>query len=585
MKNLIFKSSFREKLKMLLIAIGLMVTSLTSQMWAGNKRIYCKCAQSWWKTDGAAVAAHYWGGTGATTWPGTRMTALSGESDTWYIDVPDDNTSIIFVRVNGSGTIADWGAKTGDLSIGSTTNNFYTITSTSAVWGNPGVAGSWSNKQLTSTASLSASSTSITTAQTSTLTPSLSSNTAYNVIKSTSYSVTTNPGSAGSVTVAGVFSASAAGTYTVTATVTYNAVGFTGITKTATATKSITVTAAAETTHSVTITYKCGSTVVSTQTSQNIGEVTAASITAPTVTGYTFSNWTLGTGMSNQSGSTTANPISVKTLGSGNYTMQANYTEDLSSPWTLKGGTNVTGDNWATAHALTKKTGHSTENVAYYTANISSTNSGISGSADAWSFKVIKDGSTWYGLFASGSYWWERGTPANQPLTGEQNIQICADVAGTYEIKVDYSTATPKVTVTFPTKYTVTYSVAPSGAADAITTSPNVTSGGSVAAGTSVTFTHAAANTGYTWYRWEDGSGSSLGTGSTYTTTINANTTVVAKYTENDYNVTVNAGTGGSVASGSVTGHYSTKVTLPTATANPGYYVTKSLLLPRRQAR
>ena len=36
MKNLIFKSSFHEKLKMLLIAVGLVVTSLTSPMWGGD---------------------------------------------------------------------------------------------------------------------------------------------------------------------------------------------------------------------------------------------------------------------------------------------------------------------------------------------------------------------------------------------------------------------------------------------------------------------------------------------------------------------------------------------------------------------
>lgn len=268
-----------------------------------------------------------------------------------------------------------------------------------------------------------------------------------------------------------------------------------------------------------------------------IGNLTNVTITVPAgAAGYTYTggSWTLTGGVTLVSGSVTSPSITVKATGAGSAIFT--YAEDLSSPWVLKGGTNITGDNWATEHAMTKKTGHSTENVAYYTANISSTNSGISGSADAWSFKLIKN-SEWYGLFASGSYWWGRGTSANQPLTGEQNIQICADVAGTYEIKVDYTTATPKVTVTFPTKYTVTYSVSPSGAANAITTSPSVSSGGSVAAGTSVTFTHAAANTGYSWYRWENGSGSSLGTGSTYTTTINANTTVVAKYTAKKYTV------------------------------------------------
>lgn len=324
-----------------------------------------------------------------------------------------------------------------------------------------------------------------------------------------------------------------------------------------------------ETTYTITI----ANSVNASTSTVSVG-ATPVQITAPDIDGYEFSSWSaMPSGVTKTSGELTDESIYISATKAA--TVTANYTEDLSSPWTIKGGTNITGNNWSTAYNMTKKSGHSTESVVYYTFNISSTNSGVSGSADDWSFKVSKDGSTWYGLYASGSYWWKRGTSANQPLNGEQNIQICADVAGPYEIKVDYTTpASPKVTVTFPTKYTVTYSVSPSGAASAITTSPNVSSGGEVASGTSITFTHAAANTGYTWYRWENGSGSSLGTGSTYNTTITANTTVVAKYTENTYSVTVQAGAGGSVSSGSVTGHVSTKVTLPTATPNTGYYFT-----------
>ena len=320
-----------------------------------------------------------------------------------------------------------------------------------------------------------------------------------------------------------------------------------------------------ETTYTITI----ANSVNASTSTKSVG-ATPKEITAPDITGYRFTSWSaMPSGVTKTSGNLTDASIYITATKAA--TVTANYTEDLSSPWVLKGGTNITGDNWATEHAMTKKTGHSTENVAYYTANISSTNSGISGSADAWSFKVIKDGSTWYGLFASGSYWWGRSTSANQPLTGEQNIQICADVAGTYEIKVDYSTSTPKVTVTFPTKYSVTYSVSPSGAADAITTSPSVSSGGYVAEGTSVTFTHAAANTGYSWYRWENGSGSSLGTGNTYTTTINANTTVVAKYTENTYNVTATASAGGSATPTSATSMGQVTGGDITASPNTGY--------------
>ena len=321
-------------------------------------------------------------------------------------------------------------------------------------------------------------------------------------------------------------------------------------------------------------TLKFGSTDKSWGTTASLGVATTQNITATAAAGFTFVRWDLSGAAASASTLTNAT-ITLKADGSGSTgTATAVFAEDLSSPWVLKGGTNITGDNWATEHAMTKKTGHSTENVAYYTANISSTNSGISGSADAWSFKLIKN-STWYGLTADGSYWWKRSTSANQSLnTSGANIQICADVAGTYEIKVDYSTATPKITVTFPTKYTVTYSVSPSGAANAITTSPSVTSGGSVVEGTSMTFTHADAKTGYSWYRWENGSGSSLGTGSTYTTTINANTTVVAKYTENTYNVTATASAGGSATPASATSMGQVTGGDITASPNTGYNFT-----------
>lgn len=53
MKNLILKSSFHEKLKMLLIAVGLMVMSLTSQVWAydwtSGKVIYFDNTEAWSK--------------------------------------------------------------------------------------------------------------------------------------------------------------------------------------------------------------------------------------------------------------------------------------------------------------------------------------------------------------------------------------------------------------------------------------------------------------------------------------------------------------------------------------------------------
>ena len=107
--------------------------------------VYCKVTQSWWTQDDAAVGVHYWGGASAgPAWPGVRMTPVSGEEGTWTYDVPEDVTGLIFTRVNGSGDIAYWGAKTADLSLPTDGKNLYTITSESAVWGDPGVTGEWS---------------------------------------------------------------------------------------------------------------------------------------------------------------------------------------------------------------------------------------------------------------------------------------------------------------------------------------------------------------------------------------------------------------------------------------------------------
>lgn len=128
-----------RKFLSLLFAMMLMVGSMSATT------IYCKVDKSWWKADGAAVAVHHWGGTTAgTTWPGVRMTPVNGEADTWSYDVPADVTGLMFVRVNGSGAVADWGAKTADLTLPTDGKNLYTITSEAAVWGNPGVTGEWS---------------------------------------------------------------------------------------------------------------------------------------------------------------------------------------------------------------------------------------------------------------------------------------------------------------------------------------------------------------------------------------------------------------------------------------------------------
>ena len=113
---------------------------------ADTVTLYCKCAQEWWKKDGAAVGVHYWGGANETTWPGVRGTAVEGETDLWQFEVPADAQKIIFLRVNGSGDIAAWNAQTKDLDMPTDGSNLYTITSTSGTWADKGnkVTGEWS---------------------------------------------------------------------------------------------------------------------------------------------------------------------------------------------------------------------------------------------------------------------------------------------------------------------------------------------------------------------------------------------------------------------------------------------------------
>lgn len=121
---------------------AILLIACVQTMDAGTKRIYFK-DQTWWSKDGAASAVHYWGGSATgTTWPGKRMTKVSGTSNIWYYDIPDNVGNFCFVRVNGSGTIADWGAKTGDLSFNST-NNLYTLSTTEA-WNGTAAGGEWS---------------------------------------------------------------------------------------------------------------------------------------------------------------------------------------------------------------------------------------------------------------------------------------------------------------------------------------------------------------------------------------------------------------------------------------------------------
>ncbi len=280
---------------------------------------------------------------------------------------------------------------------------------------------------------------------------------------------------------------------------------------------------------------------VNTSSPVTVGQAEAVQIKATPKTGYKFKAWvkTAGSGTisywtaAGLSGSTDASGASkattyIKTTGTA--TLQATYEEDLTSTWIVAGGNKIvtTGTAWRTTadanNMMMKKTGESTLSVVYFYVTTTGTNLGNTN--EAYKFKIFNtSGSTWYGLDGTDQYSFERaesGIAKNLSTTG-CNIELRADVAGTYEIKVDYRTATPKITITFPASYAVNFGVSPSAAANAITTSPSITSGSQVLAGTSVTFSSKTAKTGFTWAGWYNNAAQTSERGETQTETPGKN--------------------------------------------------------------
>ncbi|MGN1138468.1 MAG: hypothetical protein ACI4RM_03405, partial [Ruminococcus sp.] len=64
--------SFRKLTSILLAVLMLLSTVVVGAVTvsaAGTTELYCKCTQSWWTADDAAIGVHYWGGSSETTWP------------------------------------------------------------------------------------------------------------------------------------------------------------------------------------------------------------------------------------------------------------------------------------------------------------------------------------------------------------------------------------------------------------------------------------------------------------------------------------------------------------------------------------
>ena len=378
---------------------------------ADDKIIFVELSASW--AASGSILLHYWGGANLGD------ASLSSYSGSIYTaTIPADSTGMKLHWNNG-----DWYGSDGD----STTKNYAKLYESS------GAKVDYGTYQVTSTASLSASKTSATTDENVTLTPGISSNTTYNAYKSVSYSI--SPSSGASIS-GNTFTATSAGTYTVTATVTYNAKGFTGITKTATATKKITVTAAATTYNNIAVAAK-GSTDGSTYNTTLSGTPatisansyttgsSALNISAGTVSGYTFAQWKVTAGSGTIGSATTAN--TTFTPSASNTTVTAQYKKN----YTFSNGTTDT---------------HGTVTVPSGTVLAGASYSGTVTPADGYKIKTLTVGGVAVSAAAgktfaytysgtTGSSTTGTSTPISVVATFEANTAMNLYIAGRFRVR------------------------------------------------------------------------------------------------------------------------------------------------------
>ena len=277
-------------------------------------------------------------------------------------------------------------------------------------------------------------------------------------------------------------------------------------------------------------------------TVSKIGIATTATVTATAAgNGYTFTGWTLTNCTRTDGGADNATSITVRSNGDGKAaTVTANYAEDLTTSWVLKGSFV---DDFKTAYEFVKKSGESTGEVAYVSLDLAD--------SKAYQFKVV-NGNTWYGNNNSGAQYWIKATVENWKFySNAGNCHMQSSVAGTYTFKIDFSGTDPEVSVEFPTAYKITYGVGTNKGTNAVTTNPDIKSGASVLASTKITFSKGDTEAGYTWKNWNshaDGNGTNLGEGDTYVSSNRTgDITVYACYNLITYTITYNTNGGNSI--------------------------------------
>lgn len=172
-----------------------------------------------------------------------------------------------------------------------------------------------------------------------------------------------------------------------------------------------------------------------------------------------------------------------------------------------------------------------------------------------YTFKMVYEGD-WYGKNSTNLT--RASNSASALSTDGANMTIETDVAGSYTFT--FNSSSKNLSVTYPAAYKLTYSIGDvAGTEGSISSSPSTSSGSYVPSGNTVTLTAPAAKTGYTWKGWYTNAAGTEGKiadeSRAITVTMNADKTLYACYTQDDYTIRLN-GNSGTGHTASVTAHY-----------------------------
>lgn len=332
----------------ILCAIGMNAAQVTPN----GKYFYFKTSSTW-NVDGPRYAVYFaWrnGGGEDKTWASCKT--VPGTTDILYVTAPGEFWDIYFCRMNGSTTDnkdANVWNKTDKLQYDGS-KNFWTKNA------------AWDGKTTYSTYVPAISSVTLSDNGTSIISGTGTQADPYLVYAETTIKVkgagtkvlddpdaklnynfkqgTTSKQEGTSATYQFTASATADTEYTI------NLDGYTKVNTTkSTVTKSATAlyyktVERAEETNTVTISYKCGDKDVQTGITEVVGVSTTSSFTAPTnITGYKFTNWTIGAGIDLKAGTASDATITVVTKSAASdYTLVANYEEVLETVYFINTG-------------------------------------------------------------------------------------------------------------------------------------------------------------------------------------------------------------------------------------------------------